>query len=81
MHVIVWAVKQLFDRNLDHSSAALGSEKSDSISEVTYALDDFCDSVGSMVARNREFVHARRIHPPAAGPGGRSPAHQLDHRT
>ena len=40
--------------------------------EVTYALDDFCDSVSPVVARTRKFVHARRIHPHSSGRRGRS---------
>ena len=47
--------------------------------EVTYALDSFCDSVGAVATRNREFVHAGRVHPHSSCGGGSGAPDPVDH--
>ena len=35
--------------------------------EVTYALDNFCDSAGAVVVGPRKFIHTRWVHPHSSG--------------
>ena len=45
---------------------------------ATHVDDHSCGARNSVVGRNGEFVHARRVHPPAARAGGRHPDHPAD---
>jgi hypothetical protein len=52
------------------------------LNEVTYALDNFCDSARSVVAGIGEFVHSGRIHPHILiGHSGFGAGNQSDLRT
>ena len=43
-----------------------------------HALDNFRDPFGSMVAGNRQLLHARRIYPFVACACGRRASHSID---
>ena len=62
-------------------SSVVGPELLSIAHEVTYALDDFRNSVSAVVARAGQFLHAGRVYTHSSGGRGRRTSDPADNRS